>query len=80
MGNLFDGTPVQVNSFHNNVISETDLAPDFLVAAQSDDGLIEAARHSEAPWLGVMWHPERPGNGPAAGPTLVKDFFEDSVT
>lgn len=46
-----------VNSFHNWGLSS---CPDgFEIAAQAEDGGIEAIRHIELPWEGWMWHPER---------------------
>jgi putative glutamine amidotransferase len=46
-----------VNSFHNLALSEC--PPDFLVMARSEDGSIEAIRHTALLWEGWMWHPER---------------------
>ena len=49
--------PVSVNSYHDWSISA---CPDsFEVVAQSEDGAIEAIRHTDLPWEGWMWHPER---------------------
>jgi N5-(cytidine 5'-diphosphoramidyl)-L-glutamine hydrolase len=46
-----------VNSFHNLALS--DCPPNFVVIARSEDGSIEAIRHTSLPWEGWMWHPER---------------------
>jgi anthranilate/para-aminobenzoate synthase component II len=46
-----------VNSYHNLALSEC--PPDFIVTARSEDGSIEAIRHTSLPWEGWMWHPER---------------------
>jgi putative glutamine amidotransferase len=46
-----------VNSFHNFALS--DCPPDFVVIARSEDGSIEAIRHTSLLWEGWMWHPER---------------------
>ncbi len=46
-----------VNSFHNLALS--DCPPDFVVIARSEDGSIEAIRHTSLLWEGWMWHPER---------------------
>lgn len=48
-----------VNSFHNFGITHNDLGASLEPLAWSDDGVIEAFRHSYLPWLGIMWHPER---------------------
>jgi N5-(cytidine 5'-diphosphoramidyl)-L-glutamine hydrolase len=46
-----------VNSFHNLALS--DCPCDFVVIARSEDGSIEAIRHTSLLWEGWMWHPER---------------------
>ncbi|NTW68487.1 MAG: C26 family cysteine hydrolase domain-containing family [Chlorobiaceae bacterium] len=49
--------PGEVNSYHNWIVS---VCPDeFKVTARSEDGAIEAIRHSELSLEGWMWHPER---------------------
>jgi len=50
-----------VNSFHNFGISERAVAPGYGALYRHADGTVEAMRHAELPWLGVMWHPERAG-------------------
>lgn len=45
------------NSFHNLALA--DCPRDFEVLARSEDGEIEAIRHTSLPWEGWMWHPER---------------------
>ncbi len=48
----------KVNTLHHQGVE--DLAPDLIVEAVADDGLIEAARCRGDWWaLGVQWHPER---------------------
>lgn len=49
----------QVNSFHNQAITQATLAADLNVLVTSADGIIEAVECSHLPWLGIMWHPER---------------------
>lgn len=51
------GTGVEVNSFHAFGIESC--PPDYEVSARSADGEIEALTHTELPWEGWMWHPER---------------------
>ncbi len=46
-----------VNSFHSLALA--DCPADFVVTARSEDGSIEAIRHTNLPWEGWMWHPER---------------------
>ncbi len=47
----------EVNSFHDFSLSGCPLG--FEVVARSEDGEIEAIRHTDLPWEGWMWHPER---------------------
>ena len=47
----------EVNSYHDFSL---EVCPaDFQVLARSQDGEIEAIRHSRLAWEGWMWHPER---------------------
>ena len=48
-----------VNSYHNYAISRDGLAAELTPWADSDDGFIEVVSHSQYPWVGIMWHPER---------------------
>lgn len=52
-----------MNSWHRNAIREVAAAWDVLATAA--DGSIEAMRHQQLPWLGLMWHPEREHGGGA---------------
>jgi len=61
----------EVNSFHRLAIAEGGLAAELEATAWAPDGTIEAARHRNLPWTGVMWHPERERPFAAADLTLV---------
>ncbi|MBI3772182.1 MAG: gamma-glutamyl-gamma-aminobutyrate hydrolase family protein [Gammaproteobacteria bacterium] len=50
----------EVNSFHK--FGLTGCPKDFEVLATTEDGDLEAIRHSVLPWEGWMWHPEREAN------------------
>ena len=51
-------TDAVVNSFHHQGIGN--VAPGFLVAARSHDGIVEAIERTDHPfYIGVEWHPER---------------------
>lgn len=55
---LFGKKEISVNSFHHQAVKK--LAPDFEVAALSDDGIIEAIVKKGSNWVvGVQWHPEQ---------------------
>jgi putative glutamine amidotransferase len=47
----------EVNSYHGLALDGCPAG--FEVQARSEDGEIEAIRHSARPWEGWMWHPER---------------------
>lgn len=49
--------PANVNSYHNWCLATCPKG--FKIAAQAEDGSIEAIKHNELPWEGWMWHPER---------------------
>ena len=58
--NIFDSEAVQVNSFHHNVITNDCLGHNLVPFAFSkNDNTVEGFFHSEFPFIGVMWHPER---------------------
>jgi len=48
---------LEVNSYHNQALKSC--PPGYIVIARSEDGEIEAIRHSHKKWEGWMWHPER---------------------
>ncbi|MEX2572497.1 MAG: gamma-glutamyl-gamma-aminobutyrate hydrolase family protein [Gemmatimonadota bacterium] len=47
-----------INSYHHQAIRK--LAPQLVVSARADDGLVEGIESTEHRWVvGVQWHPER---------------------
>jgi|MDSZ01.3.fsa_nt_gb putative glutamine amidotransferase len=70
---FFNGKSVEVNSYHRwGIKSET---KGYLAVGVSDDGTIEAIRHRDRRWAGVMWHPERELSLSSHDRTLFKDLF-----
>jgi len=65
-----------VNSYHNQCLFDADLGDDLEAVAWSDDGVVEALRHREWPWLGIMWHPERDKPVIDADKTLIRRHLE----
>ncbi len=65
----------QVNSYHNQAITRATLAAELDVLATSSDGVIEAVQHSDLPWLGIMWHPEREAHLQSADQQLLSQHF-----
>ncbi len=66
--------PGQVNSYHHYGITNI-LAP-YVAWATALDGTLEAMGHTELPWAGVMWHPERETPFTDADKTLLRFVFE----
>jgi len=63
----------EVNSWHDFGI--TALTPPWEELARASDGSIEAMRHRQLPWLGLMWHPERDqGDVEAIWPWIAHAF------
>lgn len=65
---------IDVNSFHNNMINQENLAKGLLVfAIDTRDNSIEGIYHETLPILGIMWHPERSQN--QINTSLLTNFF-----
>lgn len=59
---LWDGRSVITNSYHNQGIVASQLAPGLQPLAITRAGVVEAFKSPQANALGVLWHPERPGS------------------
>ena len=75
-GPLTQNMKRSVNSFHNLGVFETNLGDELYPVAWSNDGVIEALRHSQLPWLGIMWHPERSAHIPKTDRNLIIKHFK----
>ena len=64
----------EVNSYHTFSIAECPKG--FEILALSEDGEIEAIRHSSLPWEGWMWHPEREINFSTNDINRLKKIFK----
>ena len=59
----FLGKTIQVNSYHNNILTSKSLGENLQEFAITDfDNTIEGIIHKNKPIIGVMWHPERTPN------------------
>ena len=66
---------LKVNSFHNNIIRNSNLGNGIEAFAKVDhDDTIEGFFHLNFPIIGVMWHPEREPN--EFNQNLVTNFFK----
>lgn len=54
LNKVYENNNLLVNSYHNQAIK--DVAPNFKIAAISEDGIIEAIEKGNI--IGVQWHPE----------------------
>ena len=70
---------LKVNSFHGFGISEPELAENLQGLYLHRDGTVEAARHTELPWLAVMWHPERSGSGMSLANEWLAQWLEKAL-
>jgi putative glutamine amidotransferase len=53
---IFNTDRLLVNSFHHQAIKS--VPPNFIIAAESSDGIVEAIEHKSKPIMAVQWHPE----------------------
>ena len=59
----FLGKTIQVNSYHNNILTSKSLGENLQEFAITDfDNTVEGIMHKNKPIIGVMWHPERTPN------------------
>jgi putative glutamine amidotransferase len=68
------GEETAVNSCHHQ--AARDPAPDLLVTARSQDGLIEALESQDGRLLGVQWHPEMLIERSSAARALFVDLVD----
>ncbi|WP_201241541.1 gamma-glutamyl-gamma-aminobutyrate hydrolase family protein [Halorhodospira halophila] len=66
----------RVNSYHDLGLAEEALGAELEPLAWAEDGSVEALRHRDLPWLGIMWHPERDTPTSEADRTLIKSHLE----
>jgi len=69
----------EVNSYHDHGLHEDDLGNGLEAVASADDGVVEALRHRELPWIGIMWHPEREEPADAADRQLISYHFLGNI-
>lgn len=64
-----------VNSYHDLAVVAETLGGDLESLASTEDGAIEALRHIQHRWLGIMWHPEREHPISRQDIHLIKEIF-----
>ena len=57
---IFEGLPSSFTGtrYHSLIVEESDLPPELIVNARSEDGTIMGFRHANLPIHGVQFHPE----------------------
>jgi putative glutamine amidotransferase len=74
-GSLVGDAGREVNSYHDHGLLNADLGSALEAVAWADDGVVEALRHRERPWLGIMWHPERDTPTDSIDKDIILNFF-----
>lgn len=65
--------PMQTARYHSLVIDRDTLPADFVVDAETLDGVIMAVTHRSRPMFGIQFHPE--SFGTADGDQLIRNFL-----
>ena len=68
----------QVNSFHNQGITTSDLARDLIAFAKSGN-IIEGFYHKNESIIGIQWHPERKNFEKSFDINLFRILFEKNI-
>ncbi|MEE9276766.1 MAG: gamma-glutamyl-gamma-aminobutyrate hydrolase family protein [bacterium] len=80
MSEWLGGRTVEVNSYHNQAVSEEGLASALKpFAVEPKAGLIEGFYHPELPIAGVQFHPERRPEGDFASSRLIAAFRDRAL-
>ena len=66
----------EVNSYHNQACRKLNENCGLSVVAWSEDGVVEAVRHTIYPIVGTMWHPERERDFSKRDILRVKNLFK----
>jgi putative glutamine amidotransferase len=72
---LREGTTLTVNSYHDQGVAESDLAPPLRAFATSEDGCVEGLLHPELPVTAVQWHPERANPAQATDRAIIESWL-----
>lgn len=67
---------IEVNSFHNQGALAADLrrGGELVAFAATDHGVLEGCVHHSLPFLGIQWHPERPGGDRAFDAAIITEL------
>jgi len=70
----YNGKKIWVNSFHNWGTDKED--KEIKTLAKTEDGIIEALKHTQYNVNGIMWHPERNSKFQQNDIKLIKKLFK----
>ena len=73
------GKESEVNSYHNQGITSSNLSKELNVFATSEDGIIEAVYHKTLPIAAMQWHPERKSPDTLINEKIVKAFLKKEI-
>jgi anthranilate synthase/aminodeoxychorismate synthase-like glutamine amidotransferase len=65
--------PMRSARYHSLVVDRATLPPEFVVDAETEDGVIMAISHRERPIFGIQFHPE--SYGTTGGDRLILNFL-----
>jgi len=68
---------INVNSFHEWGLPIIKLADQLKACVYDNDSFVEAARHKNLNWVGVMWHPERETPFQDVDLELIRKLFNE---
>jgi anthranilate/para-aminobenzoate synthase component II len=67
-------SPMSTARYHSLVIEPELLPPDFVVDAETPDGVVMAVSHRDRPLFGIQFHPE--SYGTTGGDQLIRNFLK----
>ena len=67
-------SPMSTARYHSLVIESESVPPEFVVDAETPDGVVMAVTHRDRPLFGIQFHPE--SYGTTGGDQLIRNFLE----
>lgn len=75
----FSNLPQQIKAtrYHSLIVARESLNPEFIITAETDDGVIMAIKHKELPLESVQFHPESIGS--EFGREILRNFLTETA-
>lgn len=67
---------IKVNSYHNQGILVSDIAPRLRIFAKTNDGVVEGLYHPTQRIVGIEWHPERKNPSADFDKKIITNLFK----